>query len=327
MVAAPRNLLATGHLGRDEIFAIVDAAREEGVAQIVITHPEFPSQDLSCRGPEGARRARRAARALLHHAPHRQDRLGGLDRQHPRHGAGAFGAATDLGQIFNPEVEDGMGLMVDRLLDAGLNEEEVHVMAVENTRRVAGCQMRRANDRDRGALGGLRVAVGRRRRGQYRNGGAAKVIALSYGERGESGELWKQEGQTVENVKRGPPRRGRASGRRARRGVRVPGPRRLSAPDRHRCAQPDRRQDPRVRARCADHAHRHRPLQPRPPSRVRRVSARAPGRRRRRCKRVRDGDAAGAVPVRAPSAGAVQLHAHDVRGHHRGDREEARGDG
>jgi 4-oxalomesaconate hydratase len=33
-------------------------------------------------------------------------------------------------------------------------------------------------------------------------GGAAEVIALSYGERGESGELWKEEGQTVENVKR-----------------------------------------------------------------------------------------------------------------------------
>jgi 4-oxalomesaconate hydratase len=33
-------------------------------------------------------------------------------------------------------------------------------------------------------------------------GGEAKVVALSYGERGESGELWKQEGQTVENVKR-----------------------------------------------------------------------------------------------------------------------------
>jgi 4-oxalomesaconate hydratase len=28
------------------------------------------------------------------------------------------------------------------------------------------------------------------------------VIALSYGERGESGELWKQEDQTIENVKR-----------------------------------------------------------------------------------------------------------------------------
>jgi 4-oxalomesaconate hydratase len=34
------------------------------------------------------------------------------------------------------------------------------------------------------------------------NGGEAKVIALSYGERGESGELWKEEGQTIENVKK-----------------------------------------------------------------------------------------------------------------------------
>ena len=32
-------------------------------------------------------------------------------------------------------------------------------------------------------------------------GGEAEVIALSYGERGESGELWKQPGQTIENVK------------------------------------------------------------------------------------------------------------------------------
>lgn len=34
------------------------------------------------------------------------------------------------------------------------------------------------------------------------NGGEARVIALSYGERGESGELWKEEGQTIENVKK-----------------------------------------------------------------------------------------------------------------------------
>jgi 4-oxalomesaconate hydratase len=33
-------------------------------------------------------------------------------------------------------------------------------------------------------------------------GGVAEVIALSYGERGESGELWKEEGQTIANVKR-----------------------------------------------------------------------------------------------------------------------------
>lgn len=33
-------------------------------------------------------------------------------------------------------------------------------------------------------------------------GGHATVVALSYGERGESGVLWKREGQTEENVKR-----------------------------------------------------------------------------------------------------------------------------
>jgi len=32
-------------------------------------------------------------------------------------------------------------------------------------------------------------------------GGAARVLALSYGERGESGELWQQPGQTIERVK------------------------------------------------------------------------------------------------------------------------------
>jgi 4-oxalomesaconate hydratase len=33
-------------------------------------------------------------------------------------------------------------------------------------------------------------------------GGTGRVIALSYGEKGESGELWKEDGQTVENVKK-----------------------------------------------------------------------------------------------------------------------------
>ena len=33
------------------------------------------------------------------------------------------------------------------------------------------------------------------------DGGVARVLALSYGERGESGELWKEEGMTVERVK------------------------------------------------------------------------------------------------------------------------------
>src|SRR5947209_16068418 len=35
-----------------------------------------------------------------------------------------------------------------------------------------------------------------------KHGGRASVVALTYGERGESGELWKEANQTIENVKR-----------------------------------------------------------------------------------------------------------------------------
>src|SRR5260370_25063010 len=38
-------------------------------------------------------------------------------------------------------------------------------------------------------------------------GGTAHIVSLSYGERGESGELWKTEGQTEERVKEIPHRR------------------------------------------------------------------------------------------------------------------------
>ena len=47
--AIARNdlILATGHLDRDDTFAVVDGALEEGVAHIVVTHPEFPCQNFS----------------------------------------------------------------------------------------------------------------------------------------------------------------------------------------------------------------------------------------------------------------------------------------
>src|SRR5579862_6595208 len=40
-------ILATGHLGRREILALVKAAKEMKVARVIVTHAEFPSQNLS----------------------------------------------------------------------------------------------------------------------------------------------------------------------------------------------------------------------------------------------------------------------------------------
>jgi hypothetical protein len=138
MIARHGMLLATGHLGRDEIFAVIDAALEEGVSDIVITHPEFPSQNLKVED----QRALAERGALLERCfttPHTgkvswEQWIANIRDCGPESSV----LSTDLGQVFNPPVEDGMALMVDRLLDAGFEEEEVYVMAVVNTRLVAG---------------------------------------------------------------------------------------------------------------------------------------------------------------------------------------------
>jgi hypothetical protein len=140
MVARHKMCLATGHLSRDEIFTVVDAAVDSGVETIVVTHPEFPSQDLSVDD----QKALADKGALLERCfttPH----TGKVTWEQWIENIRATGPersvlSTDLGQVFNPPVEDGMPLMVDRLLDAGLGEEEIYVMAVVNTRLVAGAE-------------------------------------------------------------------------------------------------------------------------------------------------------------------------------------------
>lgn len=133
-------VLATGHISRDEIFAVVDAAVEEGVRDIVVTHPDFPAQSLSFDDQrELVRRGALLERCFT--TPH----TGKTTWDHIFDAIRATGVehsvlSTDLGQTANPPVEDGLGLMVDRLLDAGFGEEDVRTMAVLNTRRVAGLE-------------------------------------------------------------------------------------------------------------------------------------------------------------------------------------------
>jgi hypothetical protein len=140
LIARHDMVLATGHLSRDEIFTVVDAAVDAGVKTIVITHPEFPSRSVATDD----QRALAEKGALLERCfttPH----TGKVPWETWIENIRATGAensvlSTDLGQSFNPPVEDGLALMVDRLLEAGFDEEEVHTMAVTNTRRVAGAE-------------------------------------------------------------------------------------------------------------------------------------------------------------------------------------------
>ena len=107
--------------------------------------------------------------------------------------------STDLGQVANPPVEDGLALMADRLLEAGFSEDEMPHDGGRQHEEARRC-LRRSSSSARtpptssGAPRARSPTV-------VEDGGTAHVVALSYGERGESGELWKEAGQTEERVK------------------------------------------------------------------------------------------------------------------------------
>jgi Family of unknown function (DUF6282) len=131
-------VLATGHLNRDEIFVVVDAAVELGIETIVVTHPEFPAQDIGIED-----QIQLAAKGALLERCFTTPHTGKVTWERVFETIRATGVehsvlSTDLGQVFNPPVEDGLPLMADRLLEAGFDEEEIHTMAVTNTRRLAG---------------------------------------------------------------------------------------------------------------------------------------------------------------------------------------------
>jgi hypothetical protein len=138
VIARHDMVLATGHLSRDEIFVVVDGAVAAGVRHIVVTHPEFPSQTVSI-----ADQVELAARgALLERCfttPHTGKAPWELICRASREvGPQNTVWSSDLGQVFNPPVEDGLALMADQFLAAGFSDEEVIAMAVTNTRRLAG---------------------------------------------------------------------------------------------------------------------------------------------------------------------------------------------
>ena len=140
-VVARHNLvLCTGHLARDEIFAVVSAASNHGIRDVVVTHPEFPSQSL-----EPSEQVELADMGALMERVFTTAYTGKTTWSRVFEATRAVGAertvwATDLGQVANPPVEDGLALMAEAFLDAGFTEGEIRAMAVTNTRRIAGVE-------------------------------------------------------------------------------------------------------------------------------------------------------------------------------------------
>jgi len=138
-IAKHGMILATGHLGRREIFALVRGAKEMGVTKVLVTHAEFPSQSLT--GDEQKELADHGA--IIEHcftttytnkAPW-ETAFANIRRT----GVSRTLISTDLGQTINPPVAEGFAMFVQRLLDAGFSRDDVRTMAVTNpTRLVEG---------------------------------------------------------------------------------------------------------------------------------------------------------------------------------------------
>ena len=133
LIAKHDMVLATGHLGRHEIFPLVKTAREMKVRKVLVTHAEFPSQNLTAE--EQVELANMGA--TIEHCfttMHTGKAAWATVIDSIRTvGPGRCLLSTDLGQTINPPVAEGFALFAQTLLDAGFAAEEVRQMAVINS--------------------------------------------------------------------------------------------------------------------------------------------------------------------------------------------------
>ena len=132
LIGRHNMILATGHLGRKEIFALVKAAREMKLQRVLVTHAEFPSQNLTAE--EQVELASQGA--YIEHCfttMHTKKAPWEVVMDSIRKvGAERCVLSTDLGQTINPPVAEGFAMFAQTLLDGGFTVEQIHRMAVTN---------------------------------------------------------------------------------------------------------------------------------------------------------------------------------------------------
>jgi hypothetical protein len=125
-------ILATGHLGRREIVALVRAAKLMGLRKVVVTHAEFPSQNLSAS--EQLELAEMGA--IIEHC-FTTMHTGKAPWEEVLNSIRVVGAercllSTDLGQTINPPVAEGFAMFAQTLLDGGFSVDRIRRMTVVN---------------------------------------------------------------------------------------------------------------------------------------------------------------------------------------------------
>jgi len=133
IIASHRLILATGHLGKEEVLVLVKEAVRHGVRKIVVTHPNFPSLRLS----KEEQKELAELGAFMEHCyttPNTgKDTWESVCEQIRYVGPDRCILSTDLGQPAGPYPDEGLADFVGKLLEGGFRREEIRRMTAENT--------------------------------------------------------------------------------------------------------------------------------------------------------------------------------------------------
>ncbi|MEA2642858.1 MAG: hypothetical protein QOF51_4252 [Chloroflexota bacterium] len=136
IIAKHDMILATGHISPTEMPAVVKAAVEHKVARIVITHPEFPTTCLTIeQQQELSRYGVYFERCFTTPYTHKTTWEAVVNNIRTI-GPSTTILATDLGQTFNPHVDEGLQIFVEKLLDADFSESDIQQMVAKNPGQV-----------------------------------------------------------------------------------------------------------------------------------------------------------------------------------------------
>lgn len=132
VIAYYNLILATGHIGKQEVFALVKAAKDRKVKKVVITHPDFPSTTLS----KAEQKEMVNLGAYIEHCfttPQTGKTTWEAVYEEIKYvGADNCVIATDLGQPQGMYPDEGLQLFATNLLNNGFTAQQVKKMFVEN---------------------------------------------------------------------------------------------------------------------------------------------------------------------------------------------------
>ena len=129
-------VLATGHIGAEEVFAVVKMAQERHLERVVVTHPDLDVTGLDLETQvELARLGAYLELTALNHLPE----WGGLPYETvvghiDRIGSARFVLSSDLGQKTSGEPWERFALELMKLQEAGVHQRDLVKMLHSNPR-------------------------------------------------------------------------------------------------------------------------------------------------------------------------------------------------